>query len=62
MPTIKSKTTQMNKIQLKFHHKKIPTECYTQTHKPQIQLEAIKKKKKTKYKKKKKKHEKNKKN
>jgi hypothetical protein len=23
--------------------KKIPTECYTQTHKPQIQSEALKK-------------------
>ena len=28
--------------------KKIPTECYTQTHKPQIQSEALKKKKKKK--------------
>ena len=36
----------MNKIELKFHDKKIPIECYTQTHKPQIQSEAIKKKKK----------------
>ena len=30
--TTEPKTTQMNKIQLKFHEKKkIPTECYTQT-------------------------------